>query len=373
MHEPAGFSIGKLTGFIDHLRQQDFPVTTGDVVQCAETLAGLDEPDLLLSRRVMRVLLCRSQEAWRIFDQVFQAYWSPQQEIGAERRDVVEQHDRTARVAGISGTTGQESELYDSIQGAFGGAGRQNALVRADYRFLNDRTAMKRVEMMAERLAERLRIRTRRRYRLSRKGKRLVIGKSLSESIHTAGVPLRPWYSSRLPEPPKLLVLHDVSHSMTFNNPLLVRFTRGLIRRFRDSHAFVFHTRLFQVTEIFRQRTLERMKAELEHNDGLWLGGTCIADSLSEFRKQYGKRILTTSTRVVIISDGLDSNDSQRLARELIILRRQSRMILWLNPMLGREGFDAQKQEVLSIRRHVDRLLPAHNLESLQNGIRALC
>ena len=160
---------------------------------------------------------------------------------------------------------------------------------------------------------------------------------------------------------------------MTFNNPLLVRFTRGLICRFHDSHAFIFHTRLHQATGIFRQRTMEQMKIELERNNRLWLGGTCIADSLHEFRRSYGKRLLTPSTRVIIISDGLDSNDLERLERELAILKRQSRMILWLNPMLGRSGFDAEKREVRSIRKRVDHLLPAHNLASLRRSIRVLC
>ena len=76
MHESAGFSACRLTGFIDHLRRQDFPVTPDDAVRCAETLVSFDAPDPLLSCRVMRAVLCSSQEEWRVFGRIFRAYWA---------------------------------------------------------------------------------------------------------------------------------------------------------------------------------------------------------------------------------------------------------------------------------------------------------
>jgi uncharacterized protein with von Willebrand factor type A (vWA) domain len=159
---------------------------------------------------------------------------------------------------------------------------------------------------------------------------------------------------------------------MTFNNPLLIRFTRGLARHLKKSKVFVFHTRLFPATEIFREKTLSRMRDALERNNRLWLGGTCIADSLLEFREKYAQEIIKPGSVVMIISDGFDTNNPDHLASELKWLKARCSKVVWLNPMLGREGFNADKEDVWNIRRNVDHLLPAHSLESLRGSIRMI-
>jgi uncharacterized protein with von Willebrand factor type A (vWA) domain len=159
---------------------------------------------------------------------------------------------------------------------------------------------------------------------------------------------------------------------MTFNNPLLIRFTRGLARRLKTSEVFVFHTRLFPATAIFREKTLYRMREALEGNNRLWLGGTCIADSLLEFRENHAGKILNPGSIVMIISDGFDSNNPGQLASELKWIKSRCNKVVWLNPMLERQGFNADKDEVWNIRRNVDHLLPAHSLEALRNSIRMI-
>jgi len=159
---------------------------------------------------------------------------------------------------------------------------------------------------------------------------------------------------------------------MTFNNPLLFRFTRGLVRRFGTAEAFVFHTRLFCVTPMYREVSLTRMKERLEENNWLWMGGTCIADSLTEFSARFASSTMRANTMLVIISDGFDSNGPEQLAVELRSLKRRCRRLVWLNPMLEREGFNADKEAVWNVRRNVDYLLPAHSLDALRRCIRAI-
>jgi hypothetical protein len=152
---------------------------------------------------------------------------------------------------------------------------------------------------------------------------------------------------------------------MTFNNPLLFRFTRGLVRRFSSVEAFVFHTRLFRVTPMYRESSLQRMREYFEARNHLWLGGTCIADSLAEFRTLFSHQYLSPQSLVIIISDACDSNTPEQLAHELGELSQMCKRIFWLNPMLEREGVDAFSAELENIREHVDELLPAHSLGSL--------
>ena len=107
------------------------------------------------------------------------------------------------------------------------------------------------------------------------------------------------------------------------------------------------------------------MREHLEAHNHLWLGGTCIADSLAEFRTRFSHEILSPRSLVIIISDACDSNTPEELADELSALSKKCKRIFWLNPMLEREGVDPFSPELENVRKHVDELLPAHSLSAL--------
>ena len=168
------------------------------------------------------------------------------------------------------------------------------------------------------------------------------------------------------------MILHDVSHSMAFNNPLLFRFCRGLVRRFRGIDAYIFHTHLFRVTPIYRESSLSRMRDLLEARNHLWLGGTCIAESLAQFNSEHAARALRSQSIVLIISDGCDSNTPEELAIQLCLLRERCKRLYWLNPMLERDGVDPHSLAMENVRANVDKLLPAHSVDALQRVADAL-
>jgi uncharacterized protein with von Willebrand factor type A (vWA) domain len=365
----------RILGFVRHLRTAEFDVTGEDAVLIGRALVGFSQPDPRLSRNACRAICCRKREQWQRFDELFEAYWlhrdaGPQEDAAGSADE--KSAGGTGGLAGI-GTGTDVFDTYKRDDAAVGaGAGRQTTIAKADFRFLNNRDAMRRVERIAEQLASRLPMRLGRRRKLTTRSGQLALGPTLRTSVRCGGLPLDPRYAIRRYEPPRLVLLHDVSHSMTFNNPLLFRFTRGLVRHFKTAEAFVFHTRLFRVTPMYRESSLTRMKALLEANNWLWLGGTCIADSLAEFRDRFAASILEADSILIIISDGFDSNEPARLVEELQALKRQCRRLIWLNPMLEREGFNPDKGEVRNVRRNVDRLLPAHSLEALRRCITAM-
>ena len=183
------------------------------------------------------------------------------------------------------------------------------------------------------------------------------------------GTPVHPLFSKRQKDPPHIIILHDVSHSMAWNNPLLFRFARGLIRAFPMSEAFAFHTRLFRVTELYRERSLDIMRSRLEARNHLWLGGTCIADSLRYFIQRFGNQYIRSDSIILIISDGFDTNEPETLGEQLQHLKSIARKLIWLNPMLGREGFEPDAAFLQYAASNVDYIGPAHSLESLENAI----
>ena len=99
------------------------------------------------------------------------------------------------------------------------------------------------------------------------------------------------------------------------------------------------------------------------------MGGTCIAESIDKFNQHFAKKTLTSKTIVLIISDGFDTNEPDYLARELEKLKRRCWKILWLNPMLGREGYDPDKKSMRAAMPFLARHDSANNLDALQNTI----
>jgi len=358
----------RLTGFLRYLRHEGYTVGIQETLDTLDIMQAGHQPDKTLAHHILRSLACRSREEWQQFDQLFEQYWFPEHYVEKSTNVRVARLYRRNALAGLAGAS--EEEMYNSgknAEMAASGAGRQKTISRADFRFLNDRKAARDIEKLAENLATVLKKKSRRRRQFTRHGRLLDIRRTLRHSMSFGGLPVKRYYSQRRQDPPHLVIIHDVSHSMAWNNPLLFRFVRGLMRTFPDSDAFAFHTELFCVSTLYRERSLKIMRERLEEKNHLWLGGTCIADSLETFNRTWARDILRRDSIVMILSDGFDTNDPECLERELFQLNKQAKKIVWLNPMLGREGFEFDETFLQHTRDHVDRFAPAHSLESLQH------
>jgi len=153
-------------------------------------------------------------------------------------------------------------------------------------------------------------------------------------------------------------------------SPLLTRFARGLMRVFPRSEAFVFHTQLYRVSNLYRETDVLELQRRLEQYQHLWLGGTQIAESLQRFQELYASQFANRQSLVLIISDGFDSDDPYDLAQRLLELRKRVRQVIWINPMLGRR--DAADEVNGDITRGlsdlVDFVAPGHSLEGLETA-----
>jgi len=82
--------------------------------------------------------------------------------------------------------------------------------------------------------------------------------------------------------------------------------------------------------------------------------------------------VLTQGAIVLLITDGLERDPDDRLAFEIDRLHRSARRLVWLNPLLRFEGFEAKAKGVRTILPHVDEFRPIHNLDSIAELCRAL-
>ncbi len=95
-------------------------------------------------------------------------------------------------------------------------------------------------------------------------------------------------------------------------------------------------------------------------------GGTRIGDAVSTFNRRWARRVLGRGAIAVIISDGWDRGEPSVLAAELAHLRRSCHMLVWLNPLLGLEGYQPLTRGMTAALPYIDLFLPAHNLASLE-------
>jgi uncharacterized protein with von Willebrand factor type A (vWA) domain len=95
-------------------------------------------------------------------------------------------------------------------------------------------------------------------------------------------------------------------------------------------------------------------------------GGTRLGDSLAQLRHGHARRLTGRRTLVLVISDGLDTGEPEALERELLWLKRHSRRVLWLNPLLRYEGYAPLARGAAMLHRHADAMLAVHNLSALE-------
>jgi len=164
---------------------------------------------------------------------------------------------------------------------------------------------------------------------------------------------------------PPLVVLCDISGSMSRYSRMLLHFLHALTNDRDRVHTFLFGTRLTNITRQLRQRDVDIALARVAEAVEDWSGGTRIGASLREFNRRWSRRVLGQGALVIFISDGLDRDAGEGLAEEMERLHKSCRRLIWLNPLLRYEGFEPRSLGMRAILPHVDDFRTVHNLESL--------
>jgi uncharacterized protein len=173
-------------------------------------------------------------------------------------------------------------------------------------------------------------------------------------------------------KPPPVVALLDISGSMSQYSRIFLHFLHGLTETRKRTSTFLFGTRLSNVTRALRERDPDEALAACSANVPDWSGGTRIASSLHAFNKQWARRVLGQGAIVLLITDGLERDADDSLAFEIDRLHRSCRRLIWLNPLLRFEGFEARARGIRSMLPHVDEFRPVHNLESMAALVAAL-
>ena len=215
------------------------------------------------------------------------------------------------------------------------------------------------------------RIRTRR-FTPDARGSRADLRATLRASLRSGGniIPLK----KRSPERrhPPLVVLCDVSGSMSRYSRMFLHFLHAITNDRDRVSSFVFGTRLTNITRQLRHRDVDVAMSGVSDAIADWSGGTRIGNCLREFNLRWSRRVLGQNAVVLLISDGLDGDVGEGLEEQMERLHKSCRKLIWLNPLLRYEGFEARPAGVRAMLPHVDEFLPVHNIASLMDLAKAL-
>ena len=371
--DPGAALRARLTGFSGFLRANGYGVGGADSVRVLETTLQTGILDQQILRWSLKALLCGRGDEWRRFDALFDTYFlPPNKKIFVQSNAVAA--GAQASTAGVGDSSDSEPAsgashgvASDADDGAARhGASREESLASRDFRELNQAEHARDIEALMRRFARRLRHLHLRREARFHHGRRLDLQSTIRRSVASGGTPLRLAWKERRRVRPRLLLLLDVSRSMSLYSFFYLRLARALCGELADVHCFIFHTRITGVAEALRDPDPWRSQERLHLLAAGWAGGTRIGECLRDFNRDHATRLVHSRTGVIIVSDGYDTGEPELLAQALATLRRRSRRMVWINPLLNRPDFSPQSRGMQAAMPHIDLLAPGADLTSIE-------
>ena len=204
------------------------------------------------------------------------------------------------------------------------------------------------------------------------RGHRIDLRATLRRATGAAGTLSPLAWRRRQRRTPPLVVLCDISGSMDRYARMLLHFLHAITNDRDRVYVLLFGTRLTNVTRHLKHRDVDVALSRVTTAVSDWAGGTRIASSLEEFNRLWSRRLLGQNAVVLLITDGLEADAGLDLGKEIERLHKSCRRLVWLNPLLRYEGFEARPAGIKAMLPHVDDFLPVHNFDSLTALAKAL-
>ncbi len=212
----------------------------------------------------------------------------------------------------------------------------------------------------------RVAVRTRR-FRHSQQGARLDMRRTLQRTVRAGGQFVELAHKEQTWREPPLVVLCDISGSCSSYSRMFLQFLHTLVNDRDRVHVFLFGTRLTNITRELRRRDIDDAMLKVSAAVKDWSGGTRIGTALHAFNFKWARRVLTQGAHVLLMTDGLEREDVSSLTVEMRRLRLSARRIVWLNPLLRFDKFEAKANGIRAMMPFVDEFRPVHSLNSLQD------
>ncbi len=367
------------------LRAAGLPVGTGKILDGVNAIRAVGIGNRTDFYWALHAVFVNRRDQHELFDQAFHIFWRDPKimermmgimlpEIDVEAPIEAEPPSRRIQDALSSKDVGDDDEREREEEIEFDAAMTTSArevLQEMDFEDMSAdeiaeaKAAISRMRLPLAEIATR-------RFEPAARRRRVDMRATLRTALRSGGatIPLR--WRDRRTRPPPLVILCDISGSMSRYTRMFVHFMHTLTNDRDRVHTFLFGTRLTNVTRYLRHKDIDVALAKVTDAVEDWSGGTRIGESLGDFNRHWSRRVLGQGAVVILISDGLDRDAGRGLTEEMDRLHKSCRRLIWLNPLLRFEGFEPKSQGIRAILPNVDDFRPVHNLLSLGELIEAL-
>jgi len=358
--------VPTLVGVARRVDLADAPLGTGDVLTYCAAVEPLDPTDLVDLYWAGRTALVTRHDQIPVYDRVFRSFFLDEPDDQEEPVPFSVKAKEEARTE-LQLPESQPGEQREGREARLG-------LVASDVAALKGKSfaACTPEELVAlRRIMRTVRLtpprRRSRRTRAVRDGRTPDPRRTVRASMRTHGDPTELWWRRRRTRLRPLVLILDVSGSMTDYSRSLLQFAYSARRAATRVEVFCFGTRLTRITRELENRRPDEALSRAAEAVVDWDGGTRIGESLAAFVRDWGRRGTSRGAIVVICSDGLDRGDPAVLDKALERLGRLCHRIVWLNPhATGGAGFRPSTLGMMVAAPHVDLLLSGHDLASLE-------
>jgi uncharacterized protein len=360
--------------FCRALRERGLLAPLSKTIDAVITLNLIDLDDREETFLSLRSVLTSRPEDFPVFEELFRDFWN---RLGGSSnpRKVIEgkSHSTTVRLSSLErGHKGlafflehwgaAPSPATEPIN--LRGASDVESAAEKDFSLFGD-DELEEISRLARRVARRLARSPSRRWEAARRGLKVDLRRTLRMSLRTGGDLGKLSFRRRKQKKTRLIVICDVSGSMDIYSQVLLQFVYGLQTSFARVETFVFSTTIERITGYLKSNTyrhaLERMGTNVRGWSGGTLIGACVADFNSGWPKLVDKRAV-----VIILSDGWDTGEPEKLGAALAAMKRRAGKIIWLNPLLGSAAYQPLVRGMQAALPHIDVFAPLHDLASLR-------
>jgi uncharacterized protein len=363
--------LPRLAAFARLLHDAGLDAGPGRLATATSALGEVDIGDQAAFRDTLRACFVSRKEELPLFEAAFDIFWAPPDP--RVRAGVVPGRTRALplpperarawlEALGMNRSQAARETDQESVPPESSGYSADELLRQKDFEDMTWQESEQVRRLLAQapwRVAER---RTRR--LRPAHGGQVDLRRTARHGIRSTGELIRLLHRQRRMRRRPLVLLCDVSGSMERYSRLLLIFAHAIARR-EDLETFVFSTRLTRITRLLRRRDIDRALEEVGRSVHDFSGGTRIGQAIAEFNRRWARRVLGHGAVVIVVSDGWDRGDPELLSVELARLRRMAHRLIWLNPLLGSEGYEPVTRGMAAALPHTDDFLAAHNLDAL--------
>jgi len=352
-----------ILGLVELLRTAGLSVPVGNLITFTEAVEIIGG-DLRSLYWCGRATLTHSPIDIELYDRVFR-HWILGTELGLT--EAVSRSPEPLLVDDDERLDGEQTDSADveTNDGTVLRFSRTETLRSMDFADLDDEERLEVDRLIADmRLTATMRL-SRRRRPSKRSSGVPDLRRTVRESLRTGGEPINRRTLQRTRVARRVVIIADISGSMAAYSRSLIRYAHAAVSARSRVEAFALGTRLTRLTRELDthdpDQALQRAADSVED----WSGGTRLGEGLRQFNDDWGARGMARGAVIVILSDGWDRGEPERLASEMARLARVAHRIVWVNPLKASDGYAPLAQGMAAALPYVDDFIEGHSLGAL--------